>query len=172
MTAEDPTDAKNLTARFSGGNYNTVHEIDVTLPEGKTLADYKAISFDLYRHADDDNYKKMRVQADDLVLHYDDDYVQQAPATKWEEKSYEIPSDATPGNNFKLRLGIESNAANYLIDNVRLTRRATTGIEDVAADSYAEAEYFNMQGMRVAQPEAGRIYIVRRGGKATKVLVK
>lgn len=172
VTAEDPTDAKNLAAHFIGGNYNTVHEMDVTLPEGKTLADYKTISFDLYRHADDDNYKKMRVQADDQVLHYDSDYVQQAPATKWEEKSYDIPADATPGNSFKLRLGIESDKANYLIDNVRLTRRATTGIEGVAADSNAEAEYFNMQGMRVAQPEAGRIYIVRRGGKATKELVK
>lgn len=48
-----------------------------------------------------------------------------------------------------------------------------TGIEDVeAAGSDAPAEYYNLQGVRVAQPEAGRIYIVRRGAVVTKELAR
>lgn len=48
-----------------------------------------------------------------------------------------------------------------------------TGIEDVeAAGSDAPAEYYNLQGVRVAQPESGRIYIVRRGAVVTKELAR
>lgn len=121
-------------ARFSGtSDYNTVHEINVTLPAGKTLADYTAIKFDLYRYADDANYKRMRVQADDHVIFYKDEdgYEEQAPDGIWTEKSYAIDKTNTVGNSFKLRLGIESDAPNYLIDNVRLVDETTTGITDI-----------------------------------------
>lgn len=133
-TAADPTDAKNIVARFSGtSDYNTIHEIVVTLPAGKTLADYSAIKFDLYRYADDSNYKRMRVQADDHVIFYKDEdgYEEQAPDGIWTEKSYAIDKTNTVGNSFKLRLGIESDAPNYLIDNVRLVEDATTDITDI-----------------------------------------
>lgn len=52
---------------------------------------------------------------------------------------------------------------------VESTPSTTTGIEDVTVDGNAEAEYFNLQGLRVAQPEAGQLYIKRQGGKAVKV---
>lgn len=53
----------------------------------------------------------------------------------------------------------------------------TSGIEDVVVDSAVEAEedapavYYNLQGVQVANPENG-IYIVRRGNKVTKELVR
>lgn len=40
---------------------------------------------------------------------------------------------------------------------------------DVAA---GEAEYFNLQGMRVAAPADGEIYIVRQGGKTFKTIYR
>lgn len=46
-----------------------------------------------------------------------------------------------------------------------------TGIEDITVDENAPVEYFNLQGVRVANPENG-LYIRRQGGKATKVYVK
>lgn len=46
-----------------------------------------------------------------------------------------------------------------------------SGVEDVVVDANAPVEYFNLQGVRVANPESG-IYIRRQGSKATKVLVK
>ncbi len=49
----------------------------------------------------------------------------------------------------------------------------TTGIEDVTVEGAEGAvEYFNLQGVRVAQPQAGNIYLVRRAGKVEKQLVK
>ena len=45
-----------------------------------------------------------------------------------------------------------------------------TGIAEIEAEG-ADARYFNLQGVEVAQPEKG-VYIVRRGDKATKEIVK
>ncbi|MDE5669154.1 MAG: hypothetical protein K2I24_06430, partial [Duncaniella sp.] len=53
------------------------------------------------------------------------------PEGIWTEKSYAIDKTNTVGNSFKLRLGIESDAPNYLIDNVRLVEDATTDITDI-----------------------------------------
>ena len=52
------------------------------------------------------------------------------------------------------------------------TSDGTTVIEEVAADAAAAAEYFTLQGVRVAEPQAGNIYLVRRAGKVVKQLVK
>lgn len=46
------------------------------------------------------------------------------------------------------------------------------GIESISNDSEIEPIYFNMQGMRVAQPQPGNIYIRVRGTKSDKVIVK
>lgn len=47
----------------------------------------------------------------------------------------------------------------------------TTGIADIVADENAPVEYFNLQGIRVDNPENG-LYIRRQGNKVTKVIVK
>ncbi len=47
-----------------------------------------------------------------------------------------------------------------------------SGIDDIeAAGDNAPAEYFNLNGVRVDNPENG-FYIKRQGGKTTKVFVK
>lgn len=46
-----------------------------------------------------------------------------------------------------------------------------TGIDDIEADNNAPVEYFNLQGVRVANPENG-LFIRRQGNKVTKVIVK
>lgn len=135
-TAEDPENRSNLVGSFSGeSNYETVMEIPVTLPAGKTLKDYNQISFKLYRYSNDADYKKMRVQADDYVIHYDEgenNYPQQAFSEVWTEKTYPIEHNEV-GNTFNLRLGIESDAPHYLIDNVMLQERdVQSGINRVS----------------------------------------
>lgn len=52
-----------------------------------------------------------------------------------------------------------------------------TGIEEISADSLdidadAEAEIYNLQGIRVNNPAPGNVYIVRRGTTVSKVLYK
>lgn len=45
-------------------------------------------------------------------------------------------------------------------------------IIDNEAGENAPAEYFNLQGIRVAHPEAGGFYICRQGSKVTKIVVR
>ena len=75
---------------------------------------------------------------------------------------------------------IFNNAANHGIkiqgDKVTLKKayimhKGSGGIADITVDENAPVEFFNLQGVRVANPENG-LYIRRQGNKATKVLVK
>ncbi len=45
-----------------------------------------------------------------------------------------------------------------------------TGIEEAGIDADSPAEWFDLQGMRLAAPEKGRIVIVRQGGKTRKTV--
>jgi hypothetical protein len=49
--------------------------------------------------------------------------------------------------------------------------KATTGISDINVDENAPVEYFNLQGVRVANPENG-IYVRRQGNKVSKVVIR
>lgn len=44
--------------------------------------------------------------------------------------------------------------------------------EIVSGDAPSAPEYFNLQGIRIAQPESGTLYIKREGSKTTKILVR
>ena len=66
-------------------------------------------------------------------------------------------------------VGINNN--NMQINPISFEATTTNGIDSITADDAAEAEYYNLQGVRVAAPESG-LYIVRRGNKVTKELVK
>jgi hypothetical protein len=46
---------------------------------------------------------------------------------------------------------------------------AASAIENVAADN-AAVEYYNLQGVKVANPENG-IFVKKQGAKATKVVL-
>lgn len=47
----------------------------------------------------------------------------------------------------------------------------STGNVEIVADVNAPAEYYNLQGVRVYDP-AGGLYLVRKGGKVSKVMIK
>ena len=48
---------------------------------------------------------------------------------------------------------------------------SAAGIEDIVIDENAPIEYFNLQGVRVANPENG-LYIVRQGKNVTKQIIR
>ncbi len=51
--------------------------------------------------------------------------------------------------------------------------QVATAISDIEADAdWSDAEYFNLQGIRVARPQPGQVYLVRRGAEVVKVLYK
>ena len=54
------------------------------------------------------------------------------------------------------------------INEITVTYKGViTGIDEIEAENDAEAVYYNLQGVRVANPEKG-IYIVVKGNKVTK----
>ena len=58
-----------------------------------------------------------------------------------------------------------------LKDMVLIVTKITDGIENIEADdNNAPAVYYNLQGVEVANPENGGIYIKKQGNKATKVV--
>ncbi len=67
-------------------------------------------------------------------------------------------SDATVGPRIK----------NYIETELNKTQ---TGIGDINVDENAPVEYYNLQGIRVENPENG-LYIRRQGNTVTKILVK
>lgn len=46
------------------------------------------------------------------------------------------------------------------------------GIDDIAVDQNAPIEYFNLQGVRIANPEKGQLVITRQGSKTSKTIVR
>lgn len=59
-----------------------------------------------------------------------------------------------------------------LVDGTPIRYNGVSGVEDVTAeDANAHVEYFNLQGIRVENPENG-IYIRRQGRTVSKVLVR
>lgn len=137
---ENPTVSGNKAASFVGGDFNTVLELDVTLPDDDVLSDYSDVVFDLYvksKDVENEDYlhKNMLVWADEFVIHQDIDYPKTAEEPDvWTKKTYPIPTENNNiGNAFKLRLGILADDADYLIDNVRLKPTTATGITDVQA---------------------------------------
>lgn len=47
-----------------------------------------------------------------------------------------------------------------------------SAIEDIDTDFSAETEYYSLQGIKVAAPVRGQIYIARQGSKAAKILFR
>ena len=65
----------------------------------------------------------------------------------------------------------EGNEKYAAAQSVEKTINATSGIAEIEAAD-AQGEYYTLQGVRVAQPAAGAVYIRVAAGKAAKVYVK
>lgn len=94
---------------------------------------------------------------------------------KWTTLTAEVsvPTQAARAveNNFVLGIHATSPKNHYLMyfDNIHIESTGTTAVTDIEADSTdAEPEYYNLQGIRVHNPESG-IYIVRQGNKVSKI---
>lgn len=60
---------------------------------------------------------------------------------------------------------------NVIDGQLNVTPEVLTAIDGVETD-WSDAEFFNLQGIRVAQPEPGQVYMVRRGTEVTKELYR
>lgn len=82
--------------------------------------------------------------------------------------SFRVPSSHETGNavNFTVKLTENGTPATMTVAS-----GIQTGVESVGVDADGEAEYYTLQGVRVAKPAAG-IYLRRCAGTVSKVLVK
>lgn len=64
----------------------------------------------------------------------------------------------------------DTDKCRWFIDNIKLTSGNTAGVEGIIVDNDAPVEYFNLQGIRVAEPSNG-LYIRRQGKEVKKVFL-
>ncbi|MDE6756282.1 MAG: hypothetical protein K2J66_03970 [Muribaculaceae bacterium] len=78
-----------------------------------------------------------------------------------------------PDNKISLAEKDYENGA-FLIGNsgTQIVLPDMAGVDGIAADDNAEAEYFNLQGVRISNPAAGQLVIKRQGSVVTKTIVR
>lgn len=64
----------------------------------------------------------------------------------------------------------DPNKGAITIDNIKVDAGVVNGVEGIEDDSLQPAEYYTLQGVRIASPAKGQMVIVRRGGKAFKAI--
>lgn len=64
----------------------------------------------------------------------------------------------------------DTDKARWFIDNIKLYSADNSGVEGIIVDNEAPVEYFNLQGMRIANPGNG-LYIRRQGKEVKKVFL-
>lgn len=75
----------------------------------------------------------------------------------------------------KAYLDVSSLTPAQLSKAIRIVMADESGIVNISYDDVpfsGDVEYFTLHGVKVSQPQAGHIYLVRRGGKVTKELVR
>lgn len=88
-----------------------------------------------------------------------------AAPKEYTEQEWMVPATAAESNDVQI-----TNTNGCHIYFITVTGK-TSAIETVAIDENAPVEYYNLNGVRVANPANG-LFIKVQGGKATKVLVK
>ena len=94
----------------------------------------------------------------------------------------EVTTDGTGDKNWKVITAEVDKSGNYFVYDLKLDlfnnkltidgSNHTTGVESISVeDSEAPVEYFNLQGVKVENPENG-LYIVRQGNKVSKQLIR
>ncbi len=143
-------------------------EYTVALPEGAEYFAIRHTSYDTYAlYLDDFTFDEAGVVPSDATL---EGYNVYCDGVKLNDAPVAEASYSHEGSGV-LTFRV---SAVYSVGESRpceaLTVDTATGIATVEAEA-GEAEYFNLQGIRVDNPTEG-IYIRRQDGKATKVLVK
>ena len=115
----------------------------------------------LYQGAVENAQADRKVKGTYIVRTYIPAY---APATNGAMRAADTP---TPESYI-----VVDSSANFDGTGKANLNETLTGIENVTFGDDTKPVYYNMQGVRVESPVDGQLYIVIRGGKATKEIVK
>ena len=150
-----PSNLNERAVHFTTEYYNNILQLTVTLPEGKTIANYEQLLFDFYWPTED--YKKMNVYIDGVKIHEDENYISQAPINTWTTKTYNI--NTTSSNVVVLAFGISTDAGNYYMDNIKLKESFTTSVDAI------NEKLFSFEGNRIQLKEVGDIRVMDLNGR-------
>ena len=101
-----------------------------------------------------------------------------APALRRATKAYANDESGWTTNDGTAAGNVDPSAPSRIAYTYFQSSNTTTGVEDVTTDrtdsddANAPVYYYNLQGVRVANPATGQIYIRVQGNTSTKVLVK
>ena len=85
----------------------------------------------------------------------------------------EMPLTLNTESSFEIAAGYYHFEVAFTGYEVMMTVTEAEGVSDVLAiEADADAEYYTLQGVRVASPQSGHVYVVRRGNETSKVYVK
>lgn len=150
-----PSNLNERAVHFTTEYFNNILQLTVTLPEGKTIANYEQLLFDFYWPTED--YKKMNVYIDGVKIHEDENYISQAPINTWTTKTYNI--NTTSSNVVVLAFGISTDAGNYYMDNIKLKESFTTSVDAI------NEKLFSFEGNRIQLKEVGDIRVMDLNGR-------
>ncbi len=84
--------------------------------------------------------------------------------------SVTLPSELD-GKTFDVKAMIGSYNGNIQVQPVEIIENSSSAIDEIGVDENAPVEFFNLQGVRVENPENG-IFVRRQGGKVSKVVIR
>jgi len=84
---------------------------------------------------------------------------------EYQDLTWQVPANLTAPTDIQIY-----NTNGCHIYYITVTEAGSSAIENIAADENAPVEYYNLQGVRVANPESG-LYIRKQGNTATKVVL-
>lgn len=67
--------------------------------------------------------------------------------------------------------GADGRTLRWFLDNIKLQTVKGAAVAEIEADQNAPVEYYNVNGVKVANPDKG-VYIVKQGNKITKQILK
>ena len=144
--AVDPVNANNKTVNVIASNWDAMLKLNVTLPAGKTLADFTTFAFDIFipTNAADEgaNWKQISIYLDGEKVYADDGYPFICDLNTWTTKTYAL-SDLTLSTenlsktSFTLAFGLSSNTADYHVYNVKFSSPG-----EVSEDGYFTIDDF------------------------------
>lgn len=168
LTCEKQVDTAAGMRLYKSGNYKDLRgykntKITIEVPEGFYIESVKAYSNSAYSTSGIG------------TLTSDSKLVSGAQLTTDLPEGMKCGYEWTPVSNETLRRAIvlaPTKTTRFTIVNV-VAKQSPTSVEGIGADvdENAPVEYYNLNGVRVAEPENG-IFIRRQGSKVTKVIVR
>lgn len=127
--AENPKDNQEQVVHVVIKNWDEYLSIEATLPNGKTLANYEKLDFDIYYNSisgTDNGYKDFLLQFNSVPGTSNYFFKESTGGTgghqTWMHKSIDL-TGASSGNTVTINLGIRGNNTNYFVDNFKLKQR-------------------------------------------------